>query len=35
MAIGVDNDPSEDILREIQAVKGLVEVSMFKEMALV
>ncbi|GBF97167.1 D-3-phosphoglycerate dehydrogenase, chloroplastic-like [Raphidocelis subcapitata] len=35
MAIGVDNDPSEDALKEIAAVKGLVEVSMFKEMALV
>jgi hypothetical protein len=35
MAIGVDNDPSEAILKEMAGVKGVLEYTMFKEMSLV
>lgn len=35
MAIGVDSDPSEAILKEITGVKGVLECTMFKEMQLV
>ena len=34
MAIGVDNDPSEAILAEISSVKGIMEHTLFKEMAM-
>lgn len=33
MAIGVDNDPSPQILEEISSVKGIMEHTLFKEMA--
>ena len=35
MAIGVDSDPSEAILKEVAGVTGVLEYTMFKEMALV
>jgi len=35
MAVGVDSEPPESILKEIRGVKGVLETTVFKEMALV
>ncbi len=35
MAIGIDNEPSAEILAEFSNVKGVLEHTLFKEMALV
>jgi hypothetical protein len=34
MAIGVDSDPSKEILSEITAVKGVLEHCLFKELSI-
>jgi len=34
MAIGVDNDPSAEILKEISDVKGVLESTLFKELGV-